>query len=417
MKLNPSFLRPASVAALVLLAFDCSAQPASAAPSARIAPGASAAPASPARAACLRRRRDRARHAAGDRSRQSLQRGRRRQAEPGGARARCRASTCRTAVEQRLRDRPGHAQGGRHVRGRHQPAARRAVVGPEDAVGHEQRRGHAPTAASRRSIPKTGKPGKPIAVDDPYNMYFTPDGKSAIVVAEALKRLDFRDPQTMALQSSLDDAASAPASTTPTSRSTARSRSSPASSSGSLVKIDMVEPQGARLPASCRRGGMPQDIRVSPDGKHLLRRRHDARRRVHDRRRDASPRPASSRPASARTASTRAATARSSTSPTAARTRSTAPPNGPGSVSVLDFATAHRSTRPGRSPAAAAPTWATSAPTARRCGSAAATTTSSTRSTRRPARSRSSRSAREPHGLTVWPQPGRYSLGHTGNMR
>jgi hypothetical protein len=22
-----------------------------------------------------------------------------------------------------------------------------------------------------------------------------------------------------------------------------------------------------------------------------------------------------------------------------------------------------------------------------------------------------------PHGLTVWPQPGRYSLGHTGNFR
>ncbi len=40
-------------------------------------------------------------------------------------------------------------------------------------------------------------------MDDPYNMYFTPDGRSAIVVAEALKRLDFRDPHTMALQSSL----------------------------------------------------------------------------------------------------------------------------------------------------------------------------------------------------------------------
>ena len=51
--------------------------------------------------------------------------------------------------------------------------------------------------------PKTGKPGPAIAVDDPYNMYFTPDGKSAIVVAEALKRLDFRDPKTMALQSSI----------------------------------------------------------------------------------------------------------------------------------------------------------------------------------------------------------------------
>ena len=51
--------------------------------------------------------------------------------------------------------------------------------------------------------PATGKPGKAVAVDDPYNMYFSPDGRSAIVVAEALKRLDFRDPQTMALQRSI----------------------------------------------------------------------------------------------------------------------------------------------------------------------------------------------------------------------
>ncbi len=33
--------------------------------------------------------------------------------------------------------------------------------------------------------PRTGKPGKPVPVEDPYNMYFSPDGKSAIVVAEA----------------------------------------------------------------------------------------------------------------------------------------------------------------------------------------------------------------------------------------
>ena len=52
--------------------------------------------------------------------------------------------------------------------------------------------------------PRTGKPGKAMPVDDPYNMYFSPDGKSAIVVAEARKRLDFRDPQTMALQYSID---------------------------------------------------------------------------------------------------------------------------------------------------------------------------------------------------------------------
>ena len=51
--------------------------------------------------------------------------------------------------------------------------------------------------------PTTGKPGKPVTVEDPYNLYFTPDGRFAIVIAEALRRLDFRDPHTMALKHSL----------------------------------------------------------------------------------------------------------------------------------------------------------------------------------------------------------------------
>jgi YVTN family beta-propeller protein len=51
--------------------------------------------------------------------------------------------------------------------------------------------------------PRTGQPGAPIPVDDPYNMYFTPDGKYAIVVAERLERLDFRDPHTFALVKSV----------------------------------------------------------------------------------------------------------------------------------------------------------------------------------------------------------------------
>ncbi|HEX3622180.1 MAG TPA: YncE family protein [Acidimicrobiales bacterium] len=46
--------------------------------------------------------------------------------------------------------------------------------------------------------PVTGKPGKSIPVADPYNLYFTPDGSLAIVVAEAQKRLDFVDPHTFA---------------------------------------------------------------------------------------------------------------------------------------------------------------------------------------------------------------------------
>ena len=37
-------------------------------------------------------------------------------------------------------------------------------------------------------------------MDDPYNMYFTPDGRYAIVVAEARQHLDFRDPHTFALE-------------------------------------------------------------------------------------------------------------------------------------------------------------------------------------------------------------------------
>ena len=52
--------------------------------------------------------------------------------------------------------------------------------------------------------PRTGRPaGKPIPVEDPYNLYFTPDGGYAIVVAERLQRLDFRDPGTMRLVASL----------------------------------------------------------------------------------------------------------------------------------------------------------------------------------------------------------------------
>ena len=76
------------------------------------------------------------------------------------------------------------------------------------------------------------------------------------------------------------------------------------------------------------------------------------------------------------------------------------------------------SSRPGGSPAAAARTWAASRPTARCSGSPAATTPRCTRS--RPATgSLLARIpvGRGPHGLCVWPQPGRYSLGHTGILR
>src|SRR5437764_3168224 len=51
--------------------------------------------------------------------------------------------------------------------------------------------------------PRTATRGPDIPVTDPYNMYFTPDGRYAIVVAERLHRLDFRDAHTFRLHHSL----------------------------------------------------------------------------------------------------------------------------------------------------------------------------------------------------------------------
>ena len=48
--------------------------------------------------------------------------------------------------------------------------------------------------------PATGEKLETVKVMDPYNMYYTPDGKFAIVVAEAEKRLDFSDPHTFELK-------------------------------------------------------------------------------------------------------------------------------------------------------------------------------------------------------------------------
>ncbi|MBV9801607.1 MAG: YncE family protein [Solirubrobacterales bacterium] len=47
--------------------------------------------------------------------------------------------------------------------------------------------------------PANGIPGHPIPVQDPYNMYFTPDGRYAVVVEERMRQLAFRDANTMKL--------------------------------------------------------------------------------------------------------------------------------------------------------------------------------------------------------------------------
>lgn len=54
-----------------------------------------------------------------------------------------------------------------------------------------------------RIDPTTGKPGKRVKVQDPYNLYFTPEGAHALVMAERLRRIDVLNPRTMALERSL----------------------------------------------------------------------------------------------------------------------------------------------------------------------------------------------------------------------
>ncbi|MDP9092136.1 MAG: YncE family protein [Actinomycetota bacterium] len=115
--------------------------------------------------------------------------------------------------------------------------------------------------------PATGKPGAQIPIDDVYNMYFTPNGQYAVVVQEYFRRLAFYDPHTWVLHDSL--------------------------TIGSCEGIDHLDftADGTKMLASCEFAnqmavidvathkllqnvplqhvshGMPQDVKLSPDGK------------------------------------------------------------------------------------------------------------------------------------------------------
>ena len=112
--------------------------------------------------------------------------------------------------------------------------------------------------------PVTGKKGETVPVQDPYNMYYTPDGKYAIVVAEAQKRLDFRNPQTM----KLEDSVHVPCKGIDHMDFTANGRFLIASCefSGEVLKVDVA---GHKVLGTLKigKGAMPQDVKTSPDGK------------------------------------------------------------------------------------------------------------------------------------------------------
>jgi YVTN family beta-propeller protein len=283
--------------------------------------------------------------------------------------------------------------------------------------------------------PTTGKPGAAIPVDDPYNVYFTPDGKSAIVVAEALKRLDFRDPQTMKLQYSLAVPRCGGINHADFSID-GRFTIFTCEFNGTVVKIDLVERKvlgylqliKPGLPTKTVKGfdgrdeiictvwkGMPQDIRVSPDGRLFF---------VADMMANgvfvvdgATFRQIEFIPTGVGTHGLYPS--RDATKLYVANRGSNkihGPPHGPGSVSVLDFAT-HRVETNWRIPGGGSPDM----------GNVSADGKSLWLSGRYDdvvyvfdtaiGDVKSIKVGAEPHGLAVWPQPGRYSLGHTGNMR
>jgi YVTN family beta-propeller protein len=261
--------------------------------------------------------------------------------------------------------------------------------------------------------PTTGKPGKPVKVDDPYNMYFTPDGRFAVVVAEALKRLDFRDPRTFKLDGSVPVPRCAGVNHADFSAD-GRYLIATCEFAGRLVKVDWINRKVLGYLALSR-GGMPQDIRVSPDGKVFwVAEMHAGGVYLID----------------------GDAFAEIGFIPTGIGTHGLypsrdgrklyvanrgsshigGPPRGKGSVSVIDFATRKievswpipggGSPDMGNVSADGRTLWLSG----RYDNEVYAIDTSSGEVARIPV-------GKEPHGLTVWPQPGRYSLGHTGNMR
>jgi YVTN family beta-propeller protein len=116
--------------------------------------------------------------------------------------------------------------------------------------------------------PKTGKPGPDIPVDDPYNMYFTPDGRYAIVVAERLGRLDFRDASSMALHHSL--AVPCPGVDHMDFSADGSYLLASCEFGGSMIKVDVATEKVVGtllLPRVSRKVlAKPQDVKLSPDG-------------------------------------------------------------------------------------------------------------------------------------------------------
>jgi DNA-binding beta-propeller fold protein YncE len=116
--------------------------------------------------------------------------------------------------------------------------------------------------------PRTAQPGTPIPVEDPYNMYFTPDGRYAIVVAERLQRLDFRNPQTMKLVHSLS-VPNCPGVDHADFSADGRYMFASCEFGARMIEVDLRTQRLVRTLALPRGDASPQDVKLSPDGRTL----------------------------------------------------------------------------------------------------------------------------------------------------
>ena len=262
--------------------------------------------------------------------------------------------------------------------------------------------------------PKTGSPGQAIPVDDPYNLYFTPDGRSAIVVAERRKRLDFRDPHTMALQQSVAAPGCSGINHADFSIDGRYAIFTCEFRGGGLVKVDLVNHQVLGYLKLSKRG-MPQDIRISPDGTtfYVADMRADGVYLVDGdsfRQTDFIPTGVGTHGLYPSRDATKLYVANRGSHRIHGR------PHGNGSIAVIDFAT-RKVERALPIPGGGSPDMGDVTADGKQLWLSGRfdnvvydidTTTGAVKTI--PV-------GQEPHGLTVWPQPGRYSLGHTGNMR
>jgi YVTN family beta-propeller protein len=118
--------------------------------------------------------------------------------------------------------------------------------------------------------PRTGRPGKLIDVQDVHNLYFTPDGKQGIAVAESHQRLDFYDAKTWQRTSSVSFPECAGISYMDYSVD-GRTMLVSCEFANRMLVVDAVTHQKLRqLDLDVASDGMPQDTRLTPDGRHFL---------------------------------------------------------------------------------------------------------------------------------------------------